>query len=445
MSKVTDFPEGSGVNPWYELSKNKNASFKEIKDIKDCYDYVVVGAGFGGVSATFRLVENEPSATVALIDALPVGYFSSGRNAGFISYAQFAKPLVGRNTFTVEDQEFLLHLNKIGIDRIEKIRRENYLDFEWRTDGFYKAVKNLNRIKDLDALDKFYDELKVKHEVLGKEETAQRLGTDFYEKSVYVENGILNNPSEAIRGLALALPENVDVFENTPVIEVIDGNKPAVVISNGKVVKAKKIILTVNAFIKAFGLGKITDPVAAIHSFGAMTRELTDEEFEPFKDLKPWGLVGTHPASCTVRLTPSRRIFVRTDIAFATHLNINPNRKNKAVKLLRRAFERRFTALENVNFEYIYGGLISFTGNTRALFGEVAKNIYAGVTPDGSCVPKATVLGNYLADLIQRVDSKELDYITRSYFPSYLPPEPFRTIGADILLGIKNIQAGIEV
>lgn len=445
MSKVIDLPEGSGVNPWYELSKNKNANFKDVKDIKDSYDYVVVGAGFGGVSAAFRLVENEPSATVALIDALPVGCFSSGRNAGFISYAQFAKPLVGRNSFTVEDQEYLLHLNKIGIDRIEKIRKEHNLDFEWRTDGFYKAVKNLNRVKDLDALDKFYDELKVKHEVLGKEETASRLGTDFYEKSVYVENGILNNPSEAIRGLALALPENVDVFENTPVIEVINGSEPAVVISNGKVIKTKKIILTVNAFIKAFGLGKITDPVAAIHSFGAMTRELTDEEFEPFKDLKPWGLVGTHPASCTVRLTPHRRIFVRTDIAFATHLNIDPNRKNKAVTLLRRAFDRRFNSLKDVNFEYVYGGLISFTGNTRSLFGEVAKNIYAGVTPDGSGVPKATVLGNYLADLIQNVDSKELDYIKRTYFPSYLPPEPFRTIGADIALAYKNFQAGIEV
>ena len=35
MSKVIDFPEGSGVNPWYELSKNKNANFKDVKDIKE--------------------------------------------------------------------------------------------------------------------------------------------------------------------------------------------------------------------------------------------------------------------------------------------------------------------------------------------------------------------------------------------------------------------------
>lgn len=445
MTQVREIPEGSGVNPWFELSKFKDFKFKSADSIKEYYDYVVVGAGFGGVSAAYRLSENEPNATIALIDALPVGYFSSGRNAGFISYAQYGKSLVGKNTFTIEDQNYLLRLNQIGIDRIEKLKKEKNIDFQWRKDGFYKAVKNPNRFADLDELHKFYDSLGVKHEVLDKNETAQRLGTDFYERSIYVNDAVLNNPSEAVRGLAANLPENVDVFEKLPVIDVKAGDKPKVTTANGKVINTKKVILTVSAFIKAFEFGKITNPVAAIHSFGALTRRLTDEEFAPYEKLKPWGLVGTHPASCTVRLTPDRRIFVRTDIAFATHLNIDPNRKNKAEKLLRRAFDRRFRNLKHVNFEYVYGGLISFTGNDRPLFGEVDKNILAAVTPDGSGVPKATFLGYYLADLAQDVKSEELEYIKKNYFPSYLPPEPFRTIGADILLGIKNIKAGIEL
>ena len=40
MSKVIDFPEGSGVNPWYELSKNKNANFKDVKDINITTDKI---------------------------------------------------------------------------------------------------------------------------------------------------------------------------------------------------------------------------------------------------------------------------------------------------------------------------------------------------------------------------------------------------------------------
>ncbi|MGN1281231.1 MAG: NAD(P)/FAD-dependent oxidoreductase [Succinivibrio sp.] len=444
MNQVKDFPEGSGVNPWYELSRFKEIKFKKTA-VKDSYDYIVVGAGFGGVSAAYRLVENNPSASVALIDSLPVGFYSSGRNAGFISYAQIAKSLIGLNSFTVEDQKYLLYLNKIGIDRIEKIKKEKNLDFEWRNDGMYKAVRNPKRFSDLDALDGFYNSLEVEHEMLDAEETARRLGTDFYVKSVYVKDGVLNNPSEAVRALALSLPENVDVFENTSVIALEQGTHPSVILSDGKQVKAAKIILTVSAFIKEFGFGRITDPVAAIHSFGAMTRRLTDEEFRLFQDVKPWGLVGTHPSSCTVRFTPDRRIFVRTDIAFATHLNIDPNRKNKAVPLLRRAFDRRFPALSKVNFEYVYGGLISFTANAKPLFGEVGKNVYAGVTPDGSGVPKATILGNYLADLVCGVKSDELDYISRRYIPGYLPPEPFRTIGAGVALWYKNFQAGIEL
>lgn len=444
MYQVKDFPEGSGINPWYELSKNKDTSFKKVQ-VRQSYDYIVVGAGFGGVSAAYRLVENNPSASVALIDSLPVGFYSSGRNAGFISYAQIAKSLIGINSFTVEDQKYLLHLNQIGIDRIERIKKDKGLDFEWRNDGMYKAVRNPKRFADLDALDGFYNSLEVEHEMLDAAETAKRLGTDFYAKSVYVKDGVLNNPSEAVRALALALPENVDVFENTSVIALEDGTHPSVVLSDGKKVSTSKIILTVSAFIKKFGFGKVTDPVAAIHSFGAMTRQLTDEEYKQFEAVKPWGLVGTHPASCTVRFTPHRRIFVRTDIAFATHLNIDPNRKNKAVPLLRRAFDRRFPTLSEVNFEYVYGGLISFTGNAKPLFGEVAKNVFAGVTPDGSGVPKATILGNYLADLVCGVKSDELDYIQRRYIPSYLPPEPFRTVGAAIALGYKNFQAGIEL
>ena len=140
MTQVREIPEGSGVNPWFELSKFKDFKFKSADSIKEYYDYVVVGAGFGGVSAAYRLSENEPNATIALIDALPVGYFSSGRNAGFISYAQYGKSLVGKNTFTIEDQNYLLRLNQIGIDRIEKLKKEKNIDFQWRKDGLFRTA-----------------------------------------------------------------------------------------------------------------------------------------------------------------------------------------------------------------------------------------------------------------------------------------------------------------
>lgn len=444
MYKVFSFPEGTGVNPWYELSRYKDHLFSDPSKIKRGYDYVVVGAGFGGVSAAFRLAENNPSANIALIDALPVGFYSSGRNAGFVTKAQVAKALIGFDHFTLEDQKWLLHLNKLVVSRIEKIKEQSKLDFEWRNDGMYKAVREKRNVAALDALEGHLQKLELDYERVSGDELSERLGTSFYKDAIYVKDTILNNPSEVIRGLATALPSNVSVFENTRVGEVVDGDIPKVILTDGREIISRQVILTVNAFLSQFGFASASN-VAAIHSYGALTRRLTDEELSSFKNVRPWGITATHPSGATLRFTPDHRIFVRTDIDFATNLNIPKKKFDRSDFYLRRAFIRRFPDLEKVDFEYRYGGLISFTGNTRPLFGEVAKNIFAGVTSDGTGVTRAAILGTYLADLIQGRNSAELNYILRAYHPSYLPPEPIRTLGATAFLKYKDLYAGSEL
>lgn len=445
MSVVKNLPEGSGVNAWFELSKYKDYKFNDKTEIKDRYDYVVVGAGFGGVFAALQLSKNDPASSIALIDALPIGYFSSGRNAGFVTRTQFIKAIVGRKKFTNEDHAFITHLNNQVVDTFEDLIKEHKLDINWRHDGSYRGAVEPRSIAALKEIASSLEGIGLDFEHLDAQRTKERLGTDFYKESIYIPETRLINPSEAIRAFASVLPSNVKVFENTPVHEIIEGDRPQVVLKNGITINTDKVILTVSAFIRSFVQDKKTDPVAAIHSFGALTRVLNDDEYARFKDLKPWGLVGTHPSACTVRLTPYRRLFVRTDIAFASKLNINPDRLDKSVPLLRRAFDRRFKGLDKVQFEYIYGGLISFTGNSTPLFGEIKKNVYAGVTSDGTGVTRAAILGRYLADLIQDKKSDELDRIIRTYKPSYLPPEPVRTIGAGIALKIKDYQAGVEL
>lgn len=110
MSVVKNLPEGSGVNAWFELSKYKDYKFNDKTEIKDRYDYVVVGAGFGGVFAALQLSKNDPASSIALIDALPIGYFSSGRNAGFVTRTQFIKAIVGRKSLPMRIMPSLLIL-----------------------------------------------------------------------------------------------------------------------------------------------------------------------------------------------------------------------------------------------------------------------------------------------------------------------------------------------
>lgn len=444
MENFVELPELCGRCPWYELSRYKEHKFRTSGDLDESYDFIVVGAGFGGVSAAFRLMENSPGSTVLLVDANAIGTGSSGRNAGFVSIAQIARAVVGKQNFTLSDQKMLLKLNRIAVDKILKIKSANNLEFEWRQDGMYKAVRELANQKKLDLLSKYFDDLKVKYETVSSADLSQRLGTDFYKKAIYLNETYLNNPSEAIRGLATALPSNVFVLENTPVTKVIGGPIPHIILANGKNIKAKKIIMTISAYLKHF-YKETANNVTAIHSFGALTRELTEQELENFKGVNPWGITGTHPSSATLRYTPTKRIFVRTDIAYAKNLNINPKRMYKALGLIKSAYDRRFVNLRHVEFEYLYGGLVSFTGNAQPFFGEMDQNVYAGVTSDGSGVTRASILGIYLADLVTGVDSEELNYIKNNYRPSYLPPDPLRTIGAVGGIILNNIVAGEEL
>lgn len=77
-------------------------------------------------------------------------------------------------------------------------------------------------LKYLNMLAKFLDVMGAEYQWFDKDEVAKRLGTDFYFNALYTPGTILINPSETVRGLATVLPKNVHVFENFPVLEVLE-------------------------------------------------------------------------------------------------------------------------------------------------------------------------------------------------------------------------------
>ena len=227
----------------------------------------------------------------------------------------------------------------------------------------HQTAREKGSLKYLNMLAEFLDVIGAEYQWFDKDEVAKRLGADFYFKALYTPGTILINPSETVRGLATVLPKNVHVFENCPVFEVLEGEVPQVKLTNGKIISCKQVIITVIAFIKYFG-AKGSENLIGIHSFGAHTRELTDEEIATLHGAKPWGLCSAHPAGETLRYTTTKRLYVRTDITFATHIIIAPERLYKSIYKLRRAFNNRFPQLSNVNIEYVYGGFIPLSRNT---------------------------------------------------------------------------------
>lgn len=437
-------PKQVGLSPWHQLSKYKDISFLGKQTLKDSYDYIIVGAGFAGVSAALELAKRQTQKSILLVDALTIGENSSGRNAGFFSVAQIAKALIGRQKFTLIDQKWLLRLNQQALDIVLEQIKLHKLDIYFAKEGMYKAVREKRNQKALALLASYFDKLNVNYEHVGALELSSRLGTDFYKEALYLDETYLNNPAELIRALASVLPKNVFIYENTKVVKINDGTIPTIELDDGHVVKASKILVLNNAFLKCF-YPKQASNLTAIHSFGAMTEALDDSVLGSLAKVKPWGVTATHPAGATIRFTRDKRLFVRTDIAYASSLNATEQRANQALKLLNHAFYSRFPHLTEVKLEHLYSGLIAFTANTLPIFGKMADNVYAASTSDGSGVTRAIIVGTYLVHLILGIESDELDYIKHNYKASYLPPEPFRAIGANATIAYRNFEAGSEL
>ncbi|WP_297323258.1 FAD-binding oxidoreductase [uncultured Bartonella sp.] len=441
MQQIERFPAKAGDLGWFELSRYKDHKFTDIAELEKDYDYVIIGGGFAGINAAHKLAENRPNAIIALFEALKIGMGDSGRNAGFLMDIphSFGEPGV-----TMDDHKYRFHLNKTIIERMRVIKNKHKLDVDWVESGKYLAGHETKYLKNLQALANIVAAIGSNSRFIEKDELAESLGTSYYQRALYTAGTVLINPSETVRGFATILPENVAVFEETPVLYIEEDKTITIQLVNGKRVKAGDLLILSGVFIDSFGI-KQQGRMTPAGSFGAFTRELGEDELKAFQTVKPWGCTSAHAAGTTVRFTPTKRIFVRNGLTFPTHLTLSPERVFRARKMLRRAFENRFPDLKHVNFEYVYGGMIPLTINGASFFFQKSPHVYAAAVGDGSGLTRSSMLGTYLADLACGIDSEELQHLLKTSNPKWCPPEPIKTIAANIRMSFEELQAKGEI
>ena len=440
MQTVKRFPTTTGQS-WLEMSSFKDHMFRPHTEIEDKYDYVIVGAGYGGYGVASHLAELCPDAKIAVFEALKLGNGDSGKNAGFIIDVPHNFGDQGNSTF---DDNFMYYkLNTFIISYMRKKIEESGIKVDWDPCGKYLCCVEPKSFKMMEEEARDLDKMKVHYEIYEGEDLARRIGTHYYKKALYTPGTLLVNPADVLRGLYSVLPENVSVFEECPVMGIANGSPAHVYLLNGKEITTKVVVVTGGPFIEEFGIVKHT--FCPVLSYGAFTRQLNDREMHFFEGVKPWGCTAGHPAGTTIRFTTDNRIFVRNGFSYATSLTTSHQRIRRAIPKLRKAFEDRFPEIRNVNFEFIYGGMINMTMNFRPLLTRQHPNIYASASGEGAGVAKTTLLGHYLAEWICGIDSDALRFLQRIATPSHLPPEPLVTIGATARLMWEEFNAKKEI
>jgi glycine/D-amino acid oxidase-like deaminating enzyme len=275
--------------------------------------------------------------------------------------------------------------------------------------------------------------------VLGKERTAEVLGTRFYVQALRTLGSALVQPAALVRGLATSLPTAAELYEESPVERLErrpDGSWR--LITPGGAVIAERVLVATDAFTPRLGL--LHDRLVPILTFASLTSPLPAE----LGGERQWGVLPAHKAGSTLRRLHDGRLLIRNSFRAGGNLEARAGQLAWARARHVKALQRRFPALPGIELEATWGGVVCFTRNFAPFFGRLAEGLYAAVGTNGVGIAKGTILGKLMADLSLGDRSELLDDALASPQPAWIPPEPLTTLGVWARIAWEQRAAGPE-
>ncbi|AYH43924.1 FAD-binding oxidoreductase [Azoarcus sp. DN11] len=439
--KCNFLPQDDGRCGWYEMLPPPPPSKPLKGDIKA--DWVVLGAGLSGLAAARRLAELQPNASIAVLDARRVGFGASGRNSGFM--VDLPHDLT-KHDYTGDQSADLMQirLNRAAIDYVRGIVKTHGIECDWREQGKLHGAVEPRGERALEGFAKGLSALGEPYSVLDARQMKAVTGTDFYRSGVHAPGCVLVQPAALVRGLGATLPENVRVYEDTAVREIVVGTPHQLVTDQGRIT-TPRLILANNAYAAQFDKLGLKGMMLPIYTYGSLTRQLTPDELARLGGEESWGLIPADPMGTTVRRIASGRICIRNSFTYNPDISAGASRLERVRDSHRRSYERRFPMLSGIEFEYTWGGALCLSRNGGAPFGEIAPGVFSAVGCNGLGLTRGTIGGKLIAEYALGSKSELLDILLQQPKPVANPPEPLLGIGVRSTLMWKEWQAGVEL
>ncbi|MCH8809402.1 MAG: FAD-binding oxidoreductase [Proteobacteria bacterium] len=404
------------------------------------FDHVVLGAGFTGLAAARRLAEHLPEREVALVDAQRVGYGASGRNSGFIidlphnfSGADHAGAL-GRDRSE-------MRLNRFAIAALRDLVEKHGIDCQWSERGKYHAAVEDKGMRDLEGFRRALDRLGEPYRDLDAGGLSEALGTRYYREAIHTPGCVLVQPAALARGLGASLPENVRLFEDSPVVGIDYGDEITLECAQGTI-RTKTLLLANNGFASAFGFER--NRLIPIMTFGSLTPPLTEAEQAALGGEPDWGVIPADHFGTTLRYTRDRRLLIRNWITYSPEFCWSAQGLARIRRHHEDSFKARFPMLPEVQFGHTWGGVLTMSRNGAPCFGRLADNVFAAVCQNGVGVAKGTYSGTLLADLVVGAESDLLRDLLSYPRPARNVPQPFLGLGVRAKIAWDQMRAGRE-
>ncbi|ARJ47731.1 NAD(P)/FAD-dependent oxidoreductase [Candidatus Pelagibacter sp. RS39] len=419
---------------------NPRTNIQTISSDLSC-EWLVVGAGYTGLSAARKLGQLYPNQKILLVDAQLAGEGASSRNSGYLVDTTLNDGFTSNKE--LDNYKKKADIYKIGIEAVKKFIKEYQVDCDWNECGKYFASSN---IKDKKILENFSDTLSklgFEHNLIFKNVLTKRLGTNFYNVALYTKGGILLHPGKLVRAMVDTLPENVILYENSLLLNwkkiggLINCN-----FRNGSI-KSKRIIFATNGFLKSLGIkSNYNFPITLTAS---MTRPLTEKEFTSIGEPKEWGVLPVRPMGATIRMTKDRRILIRNTAEVYNPYQMSKSNLEKRSIKQKIGIKKRFPQLPDDIIQSTWSGIVSRTRNSSQIFEKIQENIFVAGCYNGSGIGVGTLFGEQIAIKASNENTKEIETIEARSKPTWLPPQPFLNLGIKARLMYERLRAKSEI
>jgi glycine/D-amino acid oxidase-like deaminating enzyme len=364
-------------------------------------DVAVIGCGYTGLSTALRLAE--AGAKVVALEAVEIGFGGAGRNVGLVNAGMWLAPDEIVTRLGADYGERLLALLGDGPSEVEALVNRHGVACEFVRNGTLHCAVGQSGLAKIEERCAQWGARGASVKLLGREETARRIGADIYAGSLLDLRAGTIQPLAYARGLArVAITAGAAIHTKSAVHSAERTGKVWRLKTDGGTVAADWIVVATDAYAEGAPWPQGKREQIRVPYFNFATRPLAPE--------------------LTASILPGR------EGCWDTRLILNSFRFDQAGRLLfgsigalrlaglevhrawaKRALKKTFPQIGPVEFEAQWYGMMGMTGNALPRFHRLAENVISFSGYNGRGIGTGTVFGRLLADhVLGKLSEKDL-------------------------------------
>ncbi len=365
-------------------------------------DVAVVGGGFTGLSTALHLAEM--GASVAVLEAVAIGFGASGRNFGLVNAGMWVRPEDLPQLLGADHGERLLNLLGDGPAAVWKLIEKHAIDCDPVKNGTLHCAVGKKGMAEIKERARQWTARGAPVRLLDAAETASRTGSAAYTSSLLDLRAGTIQPLAYVRGLArAALRAGAKIYTGSAATGAEGSQGKWIVRTASGSVEAGWIVMATDAYtIADTPWPEIRREQIHLPYFNLTTKPLSDNVRQSILPGRE-GAWDTRQVLSSFRLDRDGRLIFGSVGALRGHGTAIHRAWAK------RAVQKLFPQLGDVEFETEWYGLIGMTDNHLPKFHRFAPNVVGFSGYNGRGIAPGTVFGRVLAGhILGRITEGEL-------------------------------------